>query len=884
MRKWTYLVAALLMSGTAATVTSCIDSDEPFGVESMRTAKAEFYKAQAAVKNAEVAYQNALAEFELQLVEEMKLKNKALDLANELQSANNDKDKAALTAAIEELQAQHAVKMQQIAADKAMADAAYENALKELALTISAVNGEYTAEYARLLAKVTDNRAKYNMYAAQVTDKSLLLMQNTASKLDTASVRLELEANVTLYQGQLDYLNKQKTALQTASAPDVDAATKMADLDKQIRELVVTYNTAVNNYNTLNARLATENTATANERNAQGAANKDKYSAAVSASIAVPAIIQDKFITDQSLTGEKALVTKTEVNGQPCYALAAELNGVYTVKQAKLTTPATIVSNSTTQLLITALAPIETKVKAAQSTAYTTANINSVSKEAFDLAYAKLPSYQNALANLSAAYDKDKAVWEAAKTAYFTAYSAYMYDSRQTYFEYVQAYKSDVYDPAITAAGTDAAKLAAKTAFLPILKAYATARQALDGWAYADGNNTADPLYTTIAAADIDDTSYGKILGSAALINDAMTKPSYKDAKTYDKYPFGAFAVASTKAFGVADRMNVPVDADELFAPTSIGGSYGKYFAQLQQINNLNKAKAWNDLLAAVVDAATEPTNTLIAWAKAEAPGQAKIDALQDIADATQREMDAIKVEVATTTTTPTAIKVVYDAGTAPAIKKNTISVANAAGQQGTYITSLVNIHNGLATGIDDFNTELAAIDKDITDVTKLLASAKDSQYKFENGGYAPTGLGEVSVEIAAGIEVSWDPDQEHGDDNYGTITVTVSRPTTVGGSGSGSSTPGFNNGVNSNTTSTFELTYKDPRYAAVVSAIKDAVADELLTFTPTFLKSWIEAQNAEITQLEGKMEDLNKELVYIQNELNAFLKVIEAKLPTAAQ
>ena len=46
MRKWTYLVAALLMSGTAATFTSCIDNEEPAGIEAMRTAKAEFYSAQ----------------------------------------------------------------------------------------------------------------------------------------------------------------------------------------------------------------------------------------------------------------------------------------------------------------------------------------------------------------------------------------------------------------------------------------------------------------------------------------------------------------------------------------------------------------------------------------------------------------------------------------------------------------------------------------------------------------------------------------------------------------------------------------------------------------------------------------------------------------------
>ena len=107
MRKWTYLVAALLMSGTAATFTSCIDNEEPAGIEAMRNAKADFYAAQAAVKQAQVAYQNALAEYEMQLVEEMKLKNKALEIANKLAEASSAKDIAALEAAKAELLAQH---------------------------------------------------------------------------------------------------------------------------------------------------------------------------------------------------------------------------------------------------------------------------------------------------------------------------------------------------------------------------------------------------------------------------------------------------------------------------------------------------------------------------------------------------------------------------------------------------------------------------------------------------------------------------------------------------------------------------------------------------------------------------------------------------------
>lgn len=59
MRKWTYLVAALLIGGTAATVTSCIDNEEPAGITELRGAKAELLKAKAQVEAADAAYRMA---------------------------------------------------------------------------------------------------------------------------------------------------------------------------------------------------------------------------------------------------------------------------------------------------------------------------------------------------------------------------------------------------------------------------------------------------------------------------------------------------------------------------------------------------------------------------------------------------------------------------------------------------------------------------------------------------------------------------------------------------------------------------------------------------------------------------------------------------------
>lgn len=61
MRKWTYLVAALLMSGATATFTSCIDTEEPAGITELRGAKAELLRAKVKVQDAEAAFRAAEA-------------------------------------------------------------------------------------------------------------------------------------------------------------------------------------------------------------------------------------------------------------------------------------------------------------------------------------------------------------------------------------------------------------------------------------------------------------------------------------------------------------------------------------------------------------------------------------------------------------------------------------------------------------------------------------------------------------------------------------------------------------------------------------------------------------------------------------------------------
>lgn len=118
MRKWTYLVAALLMSGTAATFTSCIDTTEPAGIESMRNAKAELLIAKAAVQKA--------------LAEKQGIDNQIAALNVELQQAINAWKIDSLKAKQDTLALSLETKLLEMQQLKAQADYNLQKALEQI--------------------------------------------------------------------------------------------------------------------------------------------------------------------------------------------------------------------------------------------------------------------------------------------------------------------------------------------------------------------------------------------------------------------------------------------------------------------------------------------------------------------------------------------------------------------------------------------------------------------------------------------------------------------------------------------------------------------------------------------------------------------------------
>lgn len=132
MRKWTYLVAALLMAGTTATFTGCIDTDEPEGISNLRGAKAELIKADAAFRLVEAEWQKAK-------VAEQELINKAKEL--DLEYKKYDNEMHALDVKLKELEverAQASTEQQRAECDKKIAEANRDKAAAENAMALAA--------------------------------------------------------------------------------------------------------------------------------------------------------------------------------------------------------------------------------------------------------------------------------------------------------------------------------------------------------------------------------------------------------------------------------------------------------------------------------------------------------------------------------------------------------------------------------------------------------------------------------------------------------------------------------------------------------------------------------------------------------------------------
>lgn len=272
MRKWTYLVAALLVGGATTTFTGCIDNDEPAGIEQLRGAKAEFIKAKA-------AYENALTQIQLVEVERRKveLEKDQVDLELKKCSLEAEQAKTAEQKAYWEAEAQKRTeefKAKMLDLQTLTAQAEYNNkrALMGIEVALLTMKDDvYTAEinkYRNLLVGFYSKEegsekeyrvwgaldhlsaAKADLMRAEVNEINYLSQNkyyleglqldrtHAAKTLEIQMALMEeyktLDATGTDSKALADKLKGYKTDLQALDAKEDEAYTKIEEMRKPI--------------------------------------------------------------------------------------------------------------------------------------------------------------------------------------------------------------------------------------------------------------------------------------------------------------------------------------------------------------------------------------------------------------------------------------------------------------------------------------------------------------------------------------------------------------------------------------------------------------------------------------------------------------------------
>ncbi|MCE9188893.1 hypothetical protein K0G57_18645 [Bacteroides fragilis] len=243
MRKWTYLVAALLVGGATTTFTGCIDNDEPAGIEQLRGAKAEFIKAKA-------AYEDALTQIQLVKVEREQVALEADKVALDLQKLNLEKEQASTAWLKDSLQARQdtlaaSLKEQLLAIQKKEADTNADLQASLAALEVAMVTakdeafGEAIKDVKEALAGITKGESHTYGALDYLKNSNARLLKAKSDLLDFLSDNKYLEDK--LNAG----IDEAKTALATqekvledmktfAATPTSEWNTKLAEISKQI--------------------------------------------------------------------------------------------------------------------------------------------------------------------------------------------------------------------------------------------------------------------------------------------------------------------------------------------------------------------------------------------------------------------------------------------------------------------------------------------------------------------------------------------------------------------------------------------------------------------------------------------------------------------------
>lgn len=243
MRKWTYLVAALLVGGATTTFTGCIDNDEPAGIEQLRGAKAEFIKAKA-------AFETVLTEIQRVKIEREQVSLEADKVNLELKKVALEKEQASAAWVKDSLQARQdtlaaSLKEQLLAIQKKEADTNADLQESLAALEVAMVTakdeafGEAIKDVKEALAGITEG--KLHTYGAldYLKDSNTRLLKAKSDLLDFLSDNkyLEDKLNAGIDEAKAALATQEKVLedMKTfAATPTSEWNTKLAEISKQI--------------------------------------------------------------------------------------------------------------------------------------------------------------------------------------------------------------------------------------------------------------------------------------------------------------------------------------------------------------------------------------------------------------------------------------------------------------------------------------------------------------------------------------------------------------------------------------------------------------------------------------------------------------------------
>lgn len=243
MRKWTYLVAALLVGGATTTFTGCIDNDEPAGIEQLRGAKAEFIKAKA-------AFETVLTEIQRVKIEREQVSLEADKVALDLQKLNLEKEQASTAWLKDSLQARQdtlaaSLKEQLLAIQKKEADTNADLQASLAALEVAMVTakdeafGEAIKDVKEALAGITEGELHTYGALDYLKDSNARLLKAKNDLLDFLSDNkyLEDKLNAGIDEAKAALATQEKVLedMKTfAATPTSEWNTKLAEISKQI--------------------------------------------------------------------------------------------------------------------------------------------------------------------------------------------------------------------------------------------------------------------------------------------------------------------------------------------------------------------------------------------------------------------------------------------------------------------------------------------------------------------------------------------------------------------------------------------------------------------------------------------------------------------------